>query len=241
MSRSTLPRRSLFAVMSCAAVLTLSACAPLVVGGAATTTAIVATDRRTAGEQVEDKSIQVKVISEVHRLYPSREDIRVAAHSYAGHVLLLGDVPAEQDKQKIETAVAGIEKVQRVINQLRVGDITPNSVRTNDTWLTSKVSATLINTKDVPSRTINVTTERGVVYLQGRVTEDEGARAAIAASGVSGVNKVVKLFDIVSPQSVSGNAGSAQQAAPIETVGSSPSNTGTTTPEFGGAQAMPVQ
>ena len=241
MSRSTMPRRSTLVVLSFAALLALSACAPLVVGGAATTTAIVASDRRTAGEQVEDKSIQVKVISEVHRLFPSREDVRVAAHSYAGHVLLLGDVPTEQDKQQIEAAVAGIEKVQRVINQLRVGEVTPNSVRTNDTWLTSKVSATLINTKEVPSRTINVTTERGVVYLQGRVTEDEGARAAIAASGVAGVNKVVKLFDIVSPQSVGGNAGSAQQAAPIETVGSSPSNTGTTTPEFGGAQAMPVQ
>ena len=42
-------------------VVQLSACAPLVLGGAAATTAVVATDRRTAGEQVDDKTIGVKV------------------------------------------------------------------------------------------------------------------------------------------------------------------------------------
>lgn len=239
MSRSTTPLRSMFTGLTCATLLALSACAPLVVGGAATT-AVVATDRRTTGEQVEDKAIQVKVISEVHRLFPNREDVRVVSQSYAGVVLLLGDVPTEDDKQKIGAAVSGIEKVQRVINQLRVGEVTPNSVRTNDTWITSKVKATLLNTKEVPSRTIDVTTERGIVYLQGRVTEDEGSRAAIAASGVSGVNKVVKLFDIVSPESVSSGSATTQQAAPIETVGSSPSTPSSTT-DTGGAQAMPVQ
>lgn len=239
MSRSLLSHRRVLVGLSLAALTALSACAPLIVGGAATT-AVVATDRRTTGEQVEDKAIQLKVISEVHRLYPNRDDVRVAAQSYAGSVLLLGDVPSEQDKQQIGTAVTGIEKVQRVINQLRVGEVTPNSVRTNDTWLSSKVRATLINTKEVPSRTIDVTTERGIVYLQGRVTDDEGARAAIAASSVSGVNKVVKLFDIVSPESVNARA-TSQQAAPIEQGGgTSPSNTGTVV-ETGGAQAMPVQ
>src|SRR3546814_6158382 len=103
---------------------------------------------------------------------------RVNTTSYGVWALLTGDVPTEQDKKKAEETVAKVEKVTKVINELRVGDITPLSVRTNDTWLSSKVKTTLINTKEVPSRTIVVTTERGIVYLMGRVTDEEGQRAA---------------------------------------------------------------
>jgi len=231
--------RALYAGLSLVALATLSACGPLIVGGTAAGTAIVVTDRRTAGEQVEDKSIEMKVAAEMRRLFPETTDLRISAHSYAGQVLLVGDVPNEQIKQQAGQAAQNVEKVTRVINELRVGPVTPASVRTNDTWLSSKVRTTLINTKEVPSRTINVTTERGIVYLQGRVTEDEGARAGIAASGVSGINKVVKLFEIVSPESVQqGNA--PQGPAPIESHNLNQSNTGTGL-ESGGAQAMPVQ
>lgn len=234
MRNHALSSRMLLAGIGLAALTGLYGCAPLVVGGAAATTALVATDRRTAGEQVEDQAIELRIANEMRRLFAETPGIRINAHSYAGQVLLLGDVPSEQDKQRAGAAARGVEKVKRVVNELRVGDITPVSVRTNDTWLSSKVRTTLINTKEVPSRTINVTTERGIVYLQGKVTETEAARASIAASGVSGVNKVVKLFEIVPPES-------PQRPAPIE-QGDAPSSTQTgASPDTGGAQAMPVQ
>ncbi|HLU00743.1 MAG TPA: BON domain-containing protein [Burkholderiaceae bacterium] len=236
MSANTSPRL-FFASLSLAALTILSGCAPLVVGGTAATTALVATDRRTTGEQVEDKAIEMKVGAEVRREFGEAQNMRVNAHSYAGQVLLTGDVPSEQVKQRVGELAAAVEKVQRVVNELRVGEVTPVSVRTNDTWLSSKVRTALINTKEVPSLTIDVTTERGIVYLQGKVTDPEGQRAAIAASGVSGVNKVVKLFEIVSPESLSQPA----SPAPIQESGTpAPSNT-STEPETGGAQAMPVQ
>jgi len=223
----------LLAGLALAALTALSGCAPLVVGGAAATTALVASDRRTTGEQVEDQAIEMKIGSETRRVFANTPGVRINAYSYGGQVLLLGDVPNEQDKQRAGQIAQGVDKVVRVVNELRVGEITPTSVRTNDTWLTSKVRTTLINTKEVPSRTINVTTERGIVYLQGKVTEAEAARASIAASGVSGVNKVVKLFEIVPPAS-------PQAPAPIEQRDTpSPNNTGTAAESA--AQAMPVQ
>src|SRR5690606_19130071 len=118
---------------------------------------------------------------------------RVKPTAYAGWVLLTGDVASEQDKTKAGQLASQIEKVTRVFNEVRVGDITPVSVRSNDTWITSKVKASLLNTKEVPSRSINVTTERGVVYLMGRVTEIESRRASKVAASVAGVNKVVTL------------------------------------------------
>lgn len=210
----TLPRRlSQSLLVACIPLVSLGAlsgCAPLVVGGAAATTAVVATDRRTAGEQVEDQAIEMKVGAEMRKLVGEKG--RVNTVSYAGQVLLIGDVPTEQDKQRAEELASKVEKVKRVYNQLRVGEITPMSVRTNDSWLSTKVTTTLINTKDVPTRTIVVTTERGIVYLLGRVTEAEAERAGKAASGVGGVNKVVKLFEIVSPESIRADG----TAAPVQ-------------------------
>jgi len=237
MSRTISSRRYL-AACSLAALGALSGCGALVVGGTAATTAIVVTDRRTTGEQVEDKAIEMKVGAEMRRLFAETPSLRINAHSYAGQVLLLGDVPSEQIRQQAGAAAEKVDKVVRVINQLRVGDVTPTGVRTNDAWLSSKVVTTLINTKEVPSRTINVTTERGIVYLQGRVTDPEGERAAIAASTVSGVNKVVKLFEIVSPESLQQSATPATPA-PIEQAPET--NPSGAAPETGGVQAMPVQ
>lgn len=177
----------------------LSACVPLAIGGAATTTALVATDRRTAGEQVDDKSINIKVSMEASKILDGKPG-RVDGSSYAGQVLLVGDVPSAEDSQRIATGVEKIDSVKEVINRLRVGAVTELSVRSNDGWITTKVTTALINTKDVPSRTISVTTERGVVYLQGFVTKKEGDLAARAASTVPGVNKVVKLFQYISAE-----------------------------------------
>jgi len=227
-------QRLVLAGLALAGLTTLAGCGALVVGGAAATTAVVATDRRTAGEQVEDQAIELKAAAEMRKLF-DEEKARVNVVSYAGLLLLTGDVPTEQDKQKAEAAAQGVEKVRRVVNQIRVGDVTPISVRTNDTWLTSKVRSALINTKEVPSRTINVTTERGIVYLMGKVTEAESQRAGKVAAGVAGVNKVVKLFQIVSPESIAADT----SPAPVDDA----SNTGSTnTPDSSsGVETMPVQ
>src|SRR5699024_651300 len=155
----------------------------------------VATDRRTAGEQVEDQAIELKVASEMRVLFDNTA--RENAMAYAGHVLLTGDVPSDKAKQQAQEAAQQVEKVTKVHNQLRVGDKTLLSVRSQDTWITSKVRSSLINTNDVPTRTMKVTTERGVVYLMARVTEEEAKRSTIVSSSISGVNKVVRAFEII--------------------------------------------
>lgn len=234
MSTQRTTPRLLLASLALSGLTVLSGCGALVVGGAAATTAAVATDRRTAGEQVEDQAIEMKAAAEMRKLFPD-DKARVNATSYAGLLLLTGDVPTEQDKQKAEEAAKGVEKVKNVVNQIRVGDVTPLSVRTNDTWLTSKVRSVLINTKEVPSRTITVTTERGIVYLLGKVTDEEGRRAAKATASVVGVNKVVKLFEIVSPESI------ATEPAPAPADKAADSGSTSTLVTSDGVEVLPVQ
>lgn len=126
------------AILLCLFMMTglLTACAPVLIGGAATTTAVVAVDRRTTGEQVEDKSIQLKASSEARKILDEGPG-RVNVHSYAGRVLLTGDVPSEEDRTKIVEQVSRIDKVVQVIDRLRVGEPTEIGVRSNDTWITT--------------------------------------------------------------------------------------------------------
>ncbi len=228
-------------IASIAALGILSGCGVLVVGGTAATTAIVATDRRTAGEQVDDQTIELRVSNEMNQIFQDKG--RVLGTAYAGRLLLVGDVPTEADRAQAESFARTVPKVTHVDNFIRVGDITPLSVRTNDTWLTSKVRAQLVRTEQVPSRTIKVTTERGVVYLMGKVTDAEGQRAATVAASVEGVNKVVKLFQIVTPASIaaeSGQTGSTETDRPAaDDAGQTPA----TDPSPAGqdVQTMPVK
>jgi BON domain len=72
------------------------------------------------------------------------------------------------------------------------------SVRSNDSYLTSKVKARLVDAKEVSAFNIKVVTENGTTYLLGIVTEREAAVAATVASRTEGVRKVVKVFEVVS-------------------------------------------
>lgn len=215
----------------------LSACGLLIVGGTAATTATVATDRRTAGEQVDDQTIELRVSSEMDKAFGDKA--RLVGTSYAGRLLLVGDVPSDADRERAVNIARGIPKVHSVDNYIRVGDLTPFSVRSNDTWITSKVKSQMVTTDGVPFRTIKVTTERGVVYLMGKVTADEGERAAKVASSITGVNKVVKLFTLVSRESLITDPG---KPAPVtDSSTSSASTPPAPAADSGGAQTMPVK
>jgi osmotically-inducible protein OsmY len=178
-----------------AAATALSACAPLLIGGAMVGGSMVAIDRRTSGAQLEDQAIELKAGKRVGEAAGDRGHVN--ATSYNRLVLLTGEVATEADKAAIEQAVSRIENVKSVVNELGIGAASSIGGRSNDTLLTSKVKASMVDAKDVQANAYKVVTERGIVYLMGRVTEREAGRAADISRGVSGVQKVVKVFDIV--------------------------------------------
>jgi osmotically-inducible protein OsmY len=173
---------------------TLGGCAALVVGGAVGT-AVVVTDRRTAGTQLEDQNIELKALTRLREAVGERGHINVA--SYNRQALITGEVPSEADRSAVEQAIARIEGVRSTVNELGVMGSTSMTARSNDTILTSKVKASFIDAKDLQSGALKVVTERGVVYLMGRVTEREATRASDLARGIDGVQKVVRVFDIL--------------------------------------------
>jgi osmotically-inducible protein OsmY len=174
----------------------LGACAPLLVGGAVAGAAFMVTDRRTSGTQVEDQTIELKSLTRIRETIGDRGHINTT--SYNRLVLLTGEVPSEADKANVEQAIARIEGVKSVVNELGVMGNSSVTSRSNDTILTSKVKASFLDAKDVFANAFKTVTERGTVYLMGRVTEREANRASDIARGVSGVQRVVRVFEVIS-------------------------------------------
>ena len=174
----------------------LSGCGALIVGGVVVGSALVATDRRTTGAQVDDETIEVKSSSRMMETFGDRA--RVNTTSYNRMVLLTGEVPSDADRTTAEQTVARVPNVGSVVNELTVGPLNTFSERSKDTYITTKVKASMVDAKDLFANSIKVTTHRGIVYLMGRVTEREATRASEVARGVSGVVKVVRVFELLS-------------------------------------------
>jgi len=188
----------------------------LALAGAAGGTALVATDRRTVGAQTEDRTIQVKALADLNRNLPDAAHVNVAVFNQ--RVLLTGEVPDERSKQQAESIVRGIDNVNSIVNELAVQPASSYSSRANDAYLEGRVKAELIAYKDISANNFKVVAERGIVYLMGLVTVEEGNIAADAVSRVNGVQRVVKVFEYISPQ----QAAAAVTAAPATPPASAP-------------------
>ncbi len=176
-------------------VCTLGACAPLMIAGVAGT-AMVASDRRTSGAQLEDESIELRAQARIRDNLGERVHVNVT--SFNRQVLLTGEVTTEKDRQAVLQLVERIENVKAVVNELAVMPLSTLSERSNDLLIVAKVKASFVDSRDLFANAFKVVTERGTVYLMGRVTQREANSATQLTRNVGGVNKVVRLFEIIS-------------------------------------------
>jgi osmotically-inducible protein OsmY len=189
--------RALTATLVAAALASIvSACVPLVIGGAVLGGSLVATDRRTSGAQLEDEGIELRSANRLREAMGDRANAK--ATSYNRQVLLTGEVPTEEDKKLAEQTVSKVENVQKIVNEIGVLGNSTFTQRSGDTLVTGKVKAALVDAKDLYANAFKVVTERGVVHLMGRVTQREADRATEVTRGIGGVQKVVRIFEIIS-------------------------------------------
>ena len=174
--------------------LSLSACVPLVVGGAAMT-GFVAVDRRTSGAMLEDQSIELKISSRIRDALG--EKVHISVTSYNRKVLLTGEAPDQKDKERAGEIAKGTDNITSVWNEVGVTSITTLTERTNDLVAAGRIKADLIDAKDLFSNAYKIVVERGAVYVMGRITAREAKRVSSVASGVTGVKKVVLVHETI--------------------------------------------
>ena len=183
----------------------LSACAPVliaapagaVLGGAGVAT-LVAVDRRTSGIQLEDEGIELRASSRIREALVERGHVTVV--SYNRQVLITGEVPNAQDKAALSQVVSRVENVRAVVNEVAVMENSTLAQRSKDALTTGRVKAALVDAKDLYASAFKVVTERGTVYLMGRVTRTEADRGTEIARSVDGVVRVVRVFEIISDE-----------------------------------------
>lgn len=172
----------------------ISACVPVVIGGAAAGGAMAA-DRRTSGIYVEDENIELKANKSVYDALGEQSHVNIT--SFKGNVLITGEVPDADTKTRTGNMVLAIENVKSITNELTVGPKTSISSRTNDSYLTSKVKAQFVSENRFQANHVKVITENSIVYLMGYVTQKEADDAVEIARNTSGVARVVKVFEYI--------------------------------------------
>ncbi len=175
----------------------LSACAPIMMGGAVMGT-LMATDRRTSGMQVEDEGIELRGANRIRENLGERGHVNVT--SYNRQVLLTGEVPNAQDQQLVEQILSKVENVRSVVNEIGVMENSTLSQRSSDSLVTGKVKASMVDAQDLFANSFKVVTERGTTYLMGRVTQREANRATDLVRSIEGVKKVVRVVELISEE-----------------------------------------
>ena len=183
----------------------LSACAPVLIAapagavlGAAGVGTLVAVDRRTSGIQLEDEGIELRASSRIREALVERGHVTVV--SYNRQVLITGEVPNAQDKATLSQVVSRVENVRSVVNEVAVMENSTLAQRSKDALTTGRVKAALVDAKDLYASAFKVVTERGTVYMMGRVTRTEADRGTEIARSVDGVVRVVRVFEIISDE-----------------------------------------
>ena len=194
MTRSkTLPvKRTIVTALALVCLTTqLTACVETAIIGAVAASAIVLSDRRSVATYSKDAWIDIQAATPLSEI-GSTKNTHIIANAFNSRVLLTGQVASEADKQKATDVVQAISGVKGVDNQLVVGPVTTLDVRNNDSFITSKVKARLVNDQPELGNAMKVVTENGVVYVFGMLTQSEVERGIEIVRTTAGVQRVVK-------------------------------------------------
>lgn len=185
-------------LLLCALVLTpmLQGCAAVVAGSAAATTGVmVAQDRRTTGTVIDDQAIEFKANRKLNTILAEEPGSRVSIVSYNNNVLLLGQTPSEDARQRVEKAIRDVANINSLHNQIQVSDPLSITARSKDSWITTKIKSEMLLEKDFNPTRVKVITEGATVYLLGIVNPREEEIAVDIARHTKGVKRVVKMFE----------------------------------------------
>ena len=175
-------------------VVTQFGCA-IAVTTAAVTAVDIATDRRTAGNYVDDNAVELKIRRAIRSTPGLRKQVHISATSMNGIVLLTGETPTPALRDRIVQHAKKFPEVRQIVNEIRIAGKTSWPSRANDSWITTKVKTRLFRRTKMKANRVKVVTEQGNVYLMGIVSRTEGDAAANAARTVNGVSRVVKVFE----------------------------------------------
>nr|WP_247886766.1 BON domain-containing protein [Azospirillum sp. SYSU D00513] len=178
---------------------TAAGCAPVVVGGAAATGAVIGSDRRGIEEVATDTGIQATINNlwfqhsiELHR----RIDMSVSQ----GRVLLTGRATDPQMRLDAVRLAWQAQGVTEVINEIQVDNESGLVDSARDSWITTQLRTKLTFERGVRSANYSIETVNGVVYLMGIAAgQGELDKVTAIARSLPNVQRVVSYVRFLQP------------------------------------------
>ncbi len=170
--------------------LSLSACAPAIVGGAGVGV-VEATSERGIGGFFTDAAIQGRINK---RWFDADADIskRFDLTVNEGRVLITGQARDQEQKLRATRLCWEVDGVKEVINEASVEGSTTISTYAKDLWITTKLRTFMLFDGDIAGRNYTIDTVKKVVYLMGYArNQQELDRVTTQASTIDGVERVV--------------------------------------------------
>ncbi|OFI32831.1 BON domain-containing protein [Alteromonas lipolytica] len=174
----------------------LTGCAVVAMGAVSATAVSVSNDRRTAGTQLDDFNAQntaSRLIGEQQNL---KENANIEVTVYNKVALLTGQAPGQAEINQAEAQIKTIGYIQKIHNQIRIGQPLATSSELYDRWLATKIRTKILASEKVPTAQISIIVEDSEVFLMGLVTNQEATAAVDIARHVDGVTRVVRAFEI---------------------------------------------
>jgi len=174
---------------------TLTACAPVALLAGASIGGAVLYDKRGFKTILRDQTISQQIREHLDDDRVLRKRAHIAVTTFNRVVLLTGQAPTPELRQRVLKVTRHVRYIRRIFNQITLESPTPPITRTNDMWITAKVKTALLAKKGLYSTQIKVVTENGTVYLLGLTSKQQARLATETTRRVGGVLKVVKLFE----------------------------------------------
>lgn len=177
-----------------------SGCSTVATGGAEATGLSLLHDRRTSEALLIDERIEINAGLELNAHDEIRDRCHFNVTAYNGKLLLTGEAPTKELRDKIINIIRVLSGVKLVHNEMVIAEPTSFGSRSNDALITTKVKTALSEIRNLPgfdATRVKVVTENGAVYLMGLLHTKEGNVAAEIARRVNGVKKVVKVFEYI--------------------------------------------
>ena len=165
------------------------------VGAVAGTGAAVASDPRSSGTVLNDKTLQTKLSAK----YSNYQDANIYVNVYNGTVLLTGQVPKSGIRESAEFEAKASPGVKQIYDYLEVRLPQSFAASSTDSYTTTQIRTKMLSLGAVDSSSGKIVTTNDVVYILGVVTPAQAKTVASTAASVGGVKKVITLFEYVTP------------------------------------------
>ncbi len=141
-----------------------------------------------------DKGIEKTARVNIYNKFPElRGDSRIKIDSFNGTVLVTGEVPDKESKQKIQYLLSQMPDIKSLFNELRISRPHSMSYKVQDGYITSQLMAKIVAHPRLRLSHVKIITEMGVVYVMGRIGQQEQQEIIKLANNTAAVLEVVFL------------------------------------------------